>query len=397
MTNAMCPDRQRGAGPLRVLVAPDSFKGSLGAVEVAARIAAGVRSAVPDSIVIEAPMADGGEGTALAVATALDGVWDTVAAIDANGVLIDVPFAVCTSAHLGAFAIFDVAEIVGLHAATNPPGLRSTRGVGQAIRAIRSLGHKRIVLGLGGSSTNDGGAGMLAELLFNFVDTAGARVVPVFNNLARIDAVEFRDDRHWLSELELMGLTDVGSPLTGPCGASMVFGAQKGFADLEQADRLLQGLAQRCDALVATPYADVEGAGAAGGLGYGICLLGGKLSSGARFVLDALHLTDGNVNYDWIITGEGRSDRQTLLGKAPALVAQLARSAKIPVTLLSGAVDYDAALEDAFDGCFSVQSGPVTLEYAMNHAAPLLEAASRQLSTLFVRTGLRHWGDGAAQ
>jgi glycerate kinase len=165
----------------------------------------------------------------------------------------------------------------------------------------------------------------------------------------------------------------------------MIFGAQKGFADLRHADGVLQDFSRQCAALLQKDFADIAGAGAAGGLGYGICMLGGKLLPGASFILDALRLTQGTIEYDWIITGEGRSDRQTLLGKGPALVAQLARRNGIPVTLLSGAIEYDPSLDAAFDGCFSVQSGPVTLEHAMANAGVLLESASRQLALLFGR------------
>ncbi len=370
---------------LRVLVAPDSFKGSLDAADVAARIAAGLRSALPGCIITEAPIADGGEGTASAVARALGGSWHTVTVANANGQSADVPFAACHSQEMGSFAIVDVADIVGLPHAVQAPGQRTTKGIGQAIRAIAQLGHKTIVLGLGGSSTNDGGAGMLAELAFRFADAAGTTLDPVFDTLPHIRSVAWREDAQWLDEVQLIGLTDVTSPLTGPQGASMIFGAQKGFADLQHADGVLHDFSRQCTALLQTDFADIEGAGAAGGLGYGICMLGGKLRPGASFILDALRLTQGKIGYDWIITGEGRSDRQTLLGKGPALVAQLARRNGIPVTLLSGAIEYDSSLDAAFDGCFSVQSGPVTLQYAMDNAGDLLENASRQLAALFGR------------
>jgi glycerate kinase len=371
---------------LRVLVAPDSFKGSLGAALVAASIAAGVKAAIPGCVVVEAPIADGGEGSASAIAQGLQGSWDQVEVVDTNGARIRMPFAACHSPVLGPFAVFDVAEIVGLPAAVAAPGARTTRGVGEAIRAIHARGFTTIALGLGGSSTNDAGAGLLAELAFTCRDAAGRELDPVFDNLMQVASVERRQDGAWLRELTLIGLTDVTSPLTGDDGASRVFGQQKGFTDLAAADAVLAHFADLLD----KDTSALAGSGAAGGLGFAVALLGGSLRPGAQFVLEAHRLTEGSVDYDWVITGEGRSDRQTLLGKGPAEVARLARHSGIPVTLLSGAVDLDPELEAAFDGgCFSIQPGPVSLDYAMANAGQLLERAGRQVGALFVRARRR--------
>lgn len=372
--------------PLRVLVAPDSFKGSLPAAAVAASIAAGIKRAIPGCVVTEAPIADGGEGSASAIAQGLQGTWHEVEVLDANGSLVALPFAACHSAALGPFAVFDVADVVGLPAAVAPPGARTTRGVGQAIRAIHGRGFGTIALGLGGSSTNDAGAGMLAELAFVCRDGAGRVIDPVFDTLPQVASIERRPDSAWLRDLRLIGLTDVTSPLNGPEGASMIFGGQKGFADLAGADAVLARFAASCATLLEQDLGGMAGSGAAGGLGFAVAVLGGSLRPGAQFVLEAHRLTEGSVDYDWVITGEGRSDRQTLLGKGPAEVARLARGAGIPVTLLSGAVDLDPELEAAFDGgCFSIQPGPVTLDYAMQHAQRLLERAGRQVAMLFNR------------
>lgn len=371
---------------LRVLVAPDSFKGSLDAAAVAASIALGVREAIPGCVVVEAPIADGGEGTASAIAQGLQGNWQQVEVVDANGKLIAMPFAACHSPALGPFAVLDVAEIVGLPAALAAPGARTTRGVGQAIRAIHERGFNTIALGLGGSSTNDAGAGMLAELAFVCRDAAGIEVVPVFDKLMQVQSIERRPGSEWLQDLHLIGLTDVSSPLNGEGGASMVFGAQKGFQDLSAADAVLSHFADCAAALLGKDLRAQAGCGAAGGLGFAVALLGGVLRPGAQFILEAHRLVAGAVDYDWVITGEGRSDRQTLLGKGPAEVARLARDSGIPVTLLSGAVDLDPELEAAFDGgCFSIQPGPVSLDYAMRNAQALLQRAGRQAAALFAR------------
>jgi glycerate kinase len=369
--------------PLRVLVAPDSFKGSLPSHEVARRIAAGIERALPGSVVTQAPIADGGEGTGQTVALKLGGEWHATPVTDANGRPVDLPFAVCSSAALASFAIFDVAEIVGLPAASIPVGQRTSKGVGQAVRAIAALGHKTIVLGLGGSSTNDGGAGMLCELAVTALDASRAGVDPVLDTLEDVVTLVQRDDAAWLADVTLIGLTDVTSPLTGPAGASHVFGAQKGVEDRQASDGLLERFATQLSALTGEDHSGVAGAGAAGGLGFAVRSMGGILQPGAEFILQALGLTASTMSFDWVITGEGRSDGQTLLGKGPFTVARLARANQIPVSLLSGAVDADAALLEAFDGCFSVQSAPVTLAYAIEHAGELVEAAAFNLAALF--------------
>lgn len=204
--------------------------------------------------------------------------------------------------------------------------------------------------------------------------------------LPAITSLRRRDDTAWLGAVDMIGLTDVISPLTGLGGASHVFGAQKGLTDLDAADRCLAEFAAQLSAASGHDHSKVAGTGtgAAGGLGYAVQSLGGRLRPGAEFILDALGLVGSSMAFDWVITGEGRSDAQTLLGKGPAIVAALARTHGIPVTLLSGAIDEDAALFAAFDGCFSVQSAPVSLDYAMAHGGPLLEHAANNLARLFV-------------
>lgn len=366
--------------PVRILIAPDSFKGSLGADQVAHHIAAGLLRAWPDSVITALPIADGGEGTAQTVAERLGATWHTAPVIDANGAPVGVPFAICKRPDGAAFAIVDVAEIVGLPAATVPVAQRSTRGIGQAIRGIAAQGCTTIVLGLGGSSTNDAGAGLLAELGFDFNDGA---IDPTLANLGDIVSVARRGDAGWLEKITLIGLTDVTSPLTGPLGASVIFGPQKGVTDVGAADALLGRFGEKVVAAIGGgDHADAAGAGAAGGIGFAVRALGGTLQPGAAFILDTLQLDGAAFAFDWVITGEGRSDAQTLLGKGPAIVAALARQHGVPVTLLSGAVDDNADLFRAFDGCFSVQSAPVSLQHAMDHAGALLETAAYNLARL---------------
>ncbi|WP_232063065.1 glycerate kinase [Undibacterium sp. KW1] len=376
--------------PLRVLIAPDSFKGSLQAHEVAQHIATGVKQAIPNSVITLAPIADGGEGTARTVVQKLGGHWGTITVTNANGHETELPFGVCNSATVPVFAIFDVAEIVGLPDAILPVEARTTQGVGEAVRALVGQGYKTIVVGLGGSSTNDGGVGLLAELMVNVKDTHGNVFAPTLGTLDKVSSVSMREDAAWLSNVSLIALTDVNSPLAGPNGASHIFGTQKGLIDVDKADCLVQKFASRIGTMLNEDHSRIAGAGAAGGLGFAIRVLGGRLQPGAEFILNVLGLDDTGMDFDWVITGEGHSDSQTLLGKGPVCVARLAKKKNIPVTLLSGAIASSTELFDEFDGCFSIQRSPVTLAFAIQHTDALLESAAHNLAALFLCAARRN-------
>lgn len=372
----------------RVLVAPDSFKGSLGAPVVAERIRAGIVRAIPEADVVLAPIADGGEGTAEVLAATLPGIWEDVCVSDANDVEKPVRYFLGHSNEYGRIAILEVAAVVGLPDAVAKPARRTTRGIGQAMRLIAARGVNTIAIGLGGSSTNEAGSGLLAELGFSFTDANGNTLSPCLENLESIRDV-FYEQPPVLAGVRLIGLSDVNAPLCGPAGATYVFGPQKGVEALAAVDASLQRFAQRCTSTVGQDFANEEGSGAAGGIGYALRLLGAEMVSGASFVLRAAGLQEGLGEFDWVITGEGRSDSQTMMGKGPAMIASLARGAGVPVSLVSGAVDTSATLTEAFDGCISIQQGPVSLSYAMENAGMLLEDASLQLTRLFASS--RRW------
>lgn len=366
-----------------VLVAPDSFKGSLSAIEAAQCMARGVTRALPGCVITQIPMADGGEGSTEVVASALAGEWASLDAIDANGDCCRVPYALCRDSSIGRFVILDAAAIVGLPQARLAPELRTTRGLGEALRELYERGERTLVIGLGGTSTMDGGAGLLAELAMVFRDAQGTSIAPTFANLAQIAGLERRSDSDWLKGLRLIALTDVDSPLCGPLGSSFVFGEQKGFTDLQQADQALARFAGQCEAVMGNSFSARPGAGAAGGLGFALGLIGAELQSGAAFIAATLALESSLGDYDWVITGEGRSDRQTLLGKGPGHIAALAREQGVPVSLLSGAIENSTELAQSFNGCFSIMHRPDSLVYAIEHAGSLLEEASAQLAGLF--------------
>ncbi len=377
--------------PPVVVIAPDSFKGSLSAAQVADAIGAGVRRAQPDAELRCRPMADGGEGT-LAAMLAHGGAHRTLRV--AGAALAPRDAAVGRLAP--DTALVETAEVVGI---TDPAGMaapveaRSTRGLGDAIRALLDDGVRTFYVALGGSSTNDAGAGLLAGLGLRAFDADGRALEPTPATLARIARLDAAGLDPRLAQATFIGMSDVDNPLTGAHGATAVFGPQKGVtpAQVEPLDAALGHFADLLEAALprrpGTPAGrarDLPGAGAAGGLGFALHMLGARFEAGAEVVARQIGLDDALAGAHWLITGEGRSDAQTLHGKAPFVACRHARTAGVPATLLSGAVDAAAlaALGAHFDGCFSPAPGPITLDVAIRDAARLLADAAEQLTRL---------------
>ncbi len=367
-----------------VVIAPDSFKGSLSAQEVAQAIGEGVRRALPDAQLRLCPMADGGEGT-----------LDAMLAQGGERRLLRVRGAAQAErdAAVGLLpdgsAVIETAEIVGItDAVAMQTGVeaRSTRGLGEAIRILLDAGARRFFIALGGSSTNDGGAGLFVGLGMKLFDADGRELEPTpaqLTALARIDASGL-DAR--LAEASFVAMSDVDNPLTGVHGATAVFGPQKGVtADrIGALDAVLAHFAELAEAALGRHGRALPGAGAAGGLGFALHLLGAGFEPGAEVVAAQVGLDAALEHADWLITGEGRSDLQTLHGKAPFIACRHARAAGVPATLLSGGIDPNALarLGEHFNGCFSPAPGPMTLDAAIRDAARLLANEAEQLTRL---------------
>jgi len=362
--------------PPIVVVAVDSFKGSQPAGDACRAIARGIRRALPAAEIRERPMADGGEGTLDALLAASPGsTRQRLSTQGADGRAIDVEVGRLAN---GA-AVIEIAQIVGITdtvAMTTAIGARDTRGVGRVLRQLLAEGCRDFSIGLGGSSTNDGGAGLLAALGTRLLDAHGNAVAPTPDGLAalmRVDAVEL-DPR--LAQARMTIMSDVNNPLTGPQGATAVFGPQKGVvtADVAAIDRTLEGYAARVEAAMQRRAAQNPGAGAAGGLGFALQLLGARFKSGADVVADLNGLDAALAGAAWVVTGEGRSDAQTLMRKAPFVVAERARARNVAVSLLSGAIDPAAlpSLDVHFDGCFALPPGPQTLAASIEHTGEWL-------------------------
>lgn len=374
---------------MRILIAPDSFKGSLTAAQVAEVMARAVREEAPEAQVRLIPLADGGEGTVDAL----------VAACGGHTVPIEVtgPLGERVQAYYGAAdggAVLEAANLFGLPMV--PPAQRNplhttSRALGEAILAALGQGYTKLTIGLGGSATNDGGMGMLSALGASFSDKSGAPLVGFGRDLPALERVDVSGLDARLAQCEITVACDVTNPLTGPHGATFVYGPQKGAsAELcEELDAAMTAYADKLEAaLNADGLRDTPGAGAAGGLGFALLAIGAKLVPGAQVVEARTGLREAAREADWVVTGEGRSDGQTLYGKLPLHVARLAREEGARPLLISGSLGADSErLIPEFAGCFSIVEQPSSLEACMEQAEQLLYRCTRNVIRLIVQAG----------
>lgn len=358
--------------PRRFLIAPDKFKGSLSAPEAARAIADGVRQREPDAEIELRPIADGGEGFMDALATALDGRWIDCPAVDALGREIDSRY-VLADTDDGPTAILEMAETAGiwrLQPVERNPLVATTRGTGmQMAHAIGNYGVRRIILGIGGSATNDGGAGMAAALGVRFLDERGAEIDPIPAKFPRIRRVDLSKR---LPLPDITAACDVDNPLLGESGATAVFSEQKG-STADTRPELEGALAHLAEVSGGGESARVPGAGAAGGLGFGLLhFTDAALTSGFDLVADLLDLENRVRAADHVITGEGSIDRQSLSGKGPVALARLAGRRGVPVTGFCGLADADARESGLFRSLHALADTGLPLDDLIARAGPLL-------------------------
>ncbi|MBQ8866414.1 MAG: glycerate kinase [Bacteroidaceae bacterium] len=352
-----------------VLLAFDSFKGSLTSREVADAFEEGVRSVEPDCQVRKVCLADGGEGTAAALVDSLHGEWVEVEVLDPLMRPIRARYGLIDK---GQTAIIDMASASGLTLLTEDernPLKTSTYGTGQLMADALARGCRKLLVGIGGSATNDAGTGMLSALGFRFLDTEGDILEGCGASLERIASIDASYALPSLEACEIRVACDVTNPFCGPMGAARVFAPQKG-ADEAMVERLDRGMAHFAKVLLLYNKVDVTnipGAGAAGGLGGAFsALLGARLCRGVEMVLDALRFDELLKGCDLVVTGEGRIDRQTLMGKAPMGVLEAASHRGIPVVAIGGSVEWCKELEDsAFASILSINEAGLPLHLAM--------------------------------
>ncbi len=362
---------------MRIIVAPDSFKESMSAAEASTAIEAGVRRVWPEAETTRLPMSDGGEGLVRVLAPALGGELVETTVVDCLGRECRASYGWVAEQRL---AVVEVAEAVGLQqipVAQRDPLRASTEGVGELVREALDRGATRIVVGLGGSATTDGGTGMLRALGMRFLDSRGAELPAGGGSLAMLDRVDGSGLDPRLSALRVEVASDVDNPLLGSRGAAAVFGPQKGAspAQIEHLERGLTRLAQ----LAGSDGADaatMPGAGAAGGLGFALLrFLDATIRPGVDTVIEATGFEDALEGADYVFTGEGSIDAQSSAGKAPWGVAQRAARRGVPVIGFAGRVDIDAA-ESPFSAVVPIVRGPSTLEEALRDGPANLEQAA---------------------
>lgn len=374
----------RDQAAMRVIVAPDSFKGSASAAEVADAMGRGVLRVFPEARVHKIPVADGGEGTVEALVVATGG--------RINEARVSGPLGETRLARWGILgdattAVIEMAAASGLpllSAKQRDPRITCTYGTGELIRAALDAGLRRIIVGIGGSATNDGGSGMARALGVRFLAEDGTELPPGGGALAGLSRIDVSGLDVRLQETEITVACDVDNPLCGTRGASAVFGPQKGATpEMVQAlDAALRRFADRAQAATGRDVASKAGAGAAGGLGAGLLFFTpARLKPGVDIILDAVNFAKIVKGAAFVITGEGQTDYQTAFGKAPVGVARIARQFKVPVFCISGALGEgaDDVLAHGIDATLSICSRPLSLAECMQSAELLIEEAAVRL------------------
>ncbi|OBI84798.1 glycerate kinase [Mycobacterium sp. E740] len=366
---------------MKIVLAPDSFKESMTAPEAVAAMRAGVAAVLPDAEVAGVPMADGGEGTVDAVVEALHGRHVEVPVRDALGRTVTARYGFVP---LRQLAVIEMAAAAGLELV--PPALRdilraSTFGVGELIRSALDRGAEDFLIGLGGSATNDGGTGMLTALGARFLDADGAPLTPGGADLERLEHIDLTGLDPRLRDARIRVACDVTAPLLGPGGASAVFGPQKGAtpSDVTRLECGLSRLATVASATLGGTQPQRPGAGAAGGMGFALVeFLGATSRPGVEEVAETVGLDRALHGADWVFTGEGSVDAQTVMGKTPFGVAAAAARVGVPVIVFAGRVGADATvlLDHGVERMVAITAEGTPIEQALRDGAAALTRAT---------------------
>ncbi|RVT57439.1 glycerate kinase [Niallia taxi] len=377
---------------MKIVLAPDSFKESLSALQVAKSIERGFKQVLPNAEYVKVPMADGGEGT---VQSLVDATGGRIIKKTVTG-----PLGEAAEAFFGILgneksAVIEMAAASGLHlvpATKRNPLLTTTRGTGELIAAALEYNVNHIIIGIGGSATNDGGAGMAKALGARFLNSNGQEIAEGGGALSDLAAIDLSSLDSRLAHVKIEVACDVDNPLIGPKGASAIFGPQKGATPeiVNQLDENLAHYAEIIEKDLGVKIADVPGAGAAGGLGGGLlAFMQAELSRGVDIVMEAAKLSDIIAGADLVITGEGKIDGQTIFGKTPIGVAKTAKKHGVPVIGIAGNVagDSDAVHEYGIDAIFSIVPGAVSLQEAFLHADKFVERTARNIASVWQLKG----------
>lgn len=374
---------------MKIVVAPDSFKENLSAREAADALAKGVRDVIDDAEVVCVPLADGGEGTVEAMVDATGGEFVRREVTAPLGDVVEACFGILGD---GTTAVIEMASASGLPLVPTEkrnPLVTTTFGTGELIEAALDREVEKILIGIGGSATVDGGAGMAEALGAKLLDADGNPIPRGGGGLAKLERIDVSALDGRIARTTVEVACDVDNPLTGETGAARVYGPQKG-ATSGQVPVLDEALARFAEVIrrdLAVDVAAIPGSGAAGGLGAGlVAFLGATLRPGIDMVVDAVGLEDTMRGADFVITGEGRMDRQSAFGKTPVGAAAVAKKFGIPVVAIVGAVGEgaDEVLDHGIDAIFSIHTGPMTLEEAFERSPELLRRTAAHVVRLFL-------------
>ena len=378
---------------MKIVIAPDSFKGSLTALQVAEAMEVGLRRVFPDATIEKVPMADGGEGTVQSLVDATGGEILTAQVMDPLGNTIDAQYGVLGD---GVTAVIEMAEASGLTLVPldkRDPRVTTTYGTGELIGAALAHGCRKLIIGIGGSATNDGGAGMAQALGAKLLTASGEQIKPGGDHLATLNSIDLSELDPRITETETVVACDVNNPLTGEQGASYVYGPQKG-ATREMIEMLDANLAHFDKILqrdLSKSVGNVPGAGAAGGLGAGLmAFVDASLKSGIEIVTEAAQLSKRLADADLVITGEGQINFQTVFGKTPVGVARVAKTHNIPVIAIAGSIadDSDSVYDAGIDAMIDIVPEPMPLETAIENATALTEIAAERAGRM-VAAGIK--------
>jgi len=372
---------------MKIVIAPDSFKGNLTAKEASDAIEIGIRRVFPDAIIAKVPMADGGEGTVQALVDATKGKIVSAEVCDPLGNRIMADFGIL--GELSGDAITQKAAVIEMATASGlplvprdkrNPMLTTTYGTGELIKSALDNGCKMLIVGIGGSATVDGGAGMAQALGARLLDKDGKDIPRCGGGLEHLDKIDVSNLDPRLSEVTTTVACDVDNPLVGPRGAPAVFGPQKGATPemVKLLDKYLDKFADIVKRDLGVDVKEAPGAGAAGGLGAGLmAFLGAKLKSGIDIVIEASGLNQDVKDAHIVVTGEGKIDRQTIYGKTPIGVAKTAKKYGLPVIAFAGNIGDDSHVvyDNGIDALMSIISYPMTLEIAMERSHELMADA----------------------
>ncbi|MDE9465266.1 glycerate kinase [Xenorhabdus bovienii] len=373
---------------MKIVIAPDSFKESLSALQVAQAIEQGFREIFPQATYIRLPMADGGEGTVESLVAATGGQRISCSVTDPLGQPVDAFLGLLGD---GQTAVIEMAAASGLHLVPmeqRNPLITTSYGTGELILAALEHGVQKLILGIGGSATNDGGAGMMQALGAQLWD-GDCRILPLGGAaLTRLESIDLSSLDPRLNQLEITVACDVNNPLCGELGASAIFGPQKGATPemVKVLDSALHHYGMKIESLTGKKVIDVAGAGAAGGMGASLLgCLGAKLQSGIEIVINTLKLEEAIQGADLVITGEGRMDSQTIQGKTPIGVARVAKKFGIPTIALVGGMsrDYHVVHQHGLDAVFSIVPGACSLSDALVNGADNLRVTARNVASVW--------------